>query len=90
MKLQDIKDIDKDDVLGLLGLATKHSNSHRLITALGTFGVGLLVGASVALLLAPKAGRELRQDLRTKLRRDCNGVEASDCATAASSSEQAT
>ena len=31
---------------------------------LGTFGVGLLVGAGLGLLLAPKAGRELRDDLR--------------------------
>jgi gas vesicle protein len=27
------------------------------------FGVGLLVGAGVALMLAPKSGRELRRDL---------------------------
>ena len=81
MKLQDIKNLDKDDVLGLLGLETRHSNSNRLLTALGTFGVGLLVGAAVALLWAPKAGSELRQDLRSKLRRDCKDVETGACAT---------
>jgi len=42
----------------------------RVLKALGTFGIGLVVGAGVALLLAPKAGSELRQDLRAKLRRD--------------------
>src|SRR5205085_1755282 len=42
----------------------------RLLGALGTFGIGLLVGAGVGLLLAPKAGSALRQDLRTKFRRD--------------------
>ena len=36
---------------------------------LGTFGVGLLVGAGIALLLAPKPGRQLREDLRERLRR---------------------
>ena len=36
--------------------------------ALGTFGVGLLVGAGVALMLAPKPGRELRGDIRRRLR----------------------
>ena len=70
MKLQDIKDMDKDDLLGLLGLETKGSDTAAALKTLGTFGVGLLVGAGVALLLAPKPGRELRQDLRSRLRRD--------------------
>jgi hypothetical protein len=82
MKLQDIRNMDKDDYLGLLGLETKHSLTNRLLGTLGTFGIGLLVGAGVALLLAPKAGSELRQDLRAKLRR--NGKD-----TAANRSEAA-
>ena len=73
MKLQDITNMDKNDVLGMLGLEARRSQSTRMLTALGTFGVGLLVGAGVALLLAPKAGGELRQDLRAKLRRDGKG-----------------
>jgi hypothetical protein len=70
MKMQDIKNMDKDDVLGMLGLQAKRSDTSRVLKALGTFGIGLVVGAGVALLLAPKAGSELRQDLRAKLRRD--------------------
>ena len=70
MKMQDIKNMDKDDLLGLLGLETKGSDTAAALKTLGTFGVGLLVGAGVALLLAPKPGRELRQDLRSRLRRD--------------------
>ena len=70
MKLRDIKDMDKDDVLELLGLETRASVPSRIAGVLGTFGVGLLVGAGVALLLAPKPGVELRQDLRSKLRRN--------------------
>ena len=73
MKLQDITNMDKDDVLGMLGLEARRSQSNRLLTTLGTFGIGLLVGAGVALLLAPKAGNVLRQDLRAKLRRDGKG-----------------
>ena len=73
MKLQDITNMDKDDVLGMLGLEARRSHSSRLLKTLGTFGIGLLVGAGVALLLAPKAGSELRQDLRAKLRRDGKG-----------------
>ena len=70
MKLQDITNMDKDDVLGMLGLEARRSQSSRMMATLGTFGIGLLVGAGVALLLAPKAGGELRRDLRAKLRRD--------------------
>jgi hypothetical protein len=69
MKMQDIKNLDKDDVLGMLGLEARRSDTSRVLKTLGTFGIGLVVGAGVALLLAPKAGSELRQDLRSKLRR---------------------
>ena len=75
MKLQDITNMDKDDVLGMLGLEARRSHSNRLLTTLGTFGIGLLVGAGVALLLAPKSGNMLRQDLRAKLRRDKEAIE---------------
>lgn len=68
MRLHDLKDMDKDDFLGLIGLQTKRSFTHELLGTLGTFGIGLLVGAGVALLLAPKPGRELRHDIRTKIR----------------------
>jgi gas vesicle protein len=78
VKLQDLKDMDKDDFLGLLGLQSKRSFTGELLGSLGTFGIGLLVGAGVALLLAPKPGRELRQDLRTKIRRGkAEGADAS-------------
>jgi len=36
---------------------------------IGVFAIGLLVGAGLGMLLAPKAGRELRDDLRDRLRR---------------------
>jgi gas vesicle protein len=60
--------MDKDDFLGMIGLQTKRSFTGELLGTLGTFGIGLLVGAGVALLLAPKPGRDLRQDLRAKIR----------------------
>jgi hypothetical protein len=68
MKLHDLKDMDKDDFLGLIGLQSKRSFTDELLSTLGTFGIGLLVGAGVALLLAPKPGRELRHDIRNKIR----------------------
>ena len=69
MKLQDLKNLDKDELLGLLGLETKSSVASEVASTLGTFAIGLLVGAGVALLLAPKDGRALRQDIRTKIQR---------------------
>ena len=69
MNFKDLRNLDKDDLLGLMGLETKSSTAGYLAGTLGTFGVGLLVGAGIALLLAPKPGSELREDIRGKLRR---------------------
>jgi hypothetical protein len=69
MTLKELRNLDKDDILEMLGLETKQSTGSWIAGTLGTFGVGLLVGAGIALLLAPKPGRELRQDIRERLRR---------------------
>lgn len=69
MTMKDLRNLDKDDVLELLGLQTRQSTGAWLAGSLGTFGVGLLVGAGIALMLAPKPGRELREDLSSRLRR---------------------
>jgi len=74
MKLQDIRNMDKDDFLGILGLETKHSFANQVLGTMGTFGIGVLVGAGVALLLAPKTGSDMRHDLRAKLHCDCKGT----------------
>lgn len=50
----------KRDVLNALGLETE---SNFWTVALAGFGVGCLVGAAVAIMVAPKSGRELRSDL---------------------------
>ena len=69
MKLKELRKLDKDDILEMMGLQTKSSTTAWLAGTLGTFGVGLLVGAGLGLLLAPKPGRELRDDLRDRFRR---------------------
>jgi hypothetical protein len=69
MNLKDLRNLDKDELLGMLGLETKPSTVRWLSGALGTFGIGMLVGAGIALMLAPKPGRELRGDIRDRLRR---------------------
>jgi gas vesicle protein len=68
MKINELRDFSKDDVLSALGLTSKPSTSDRLLGALSIFGVGLLVGAGAALLLAPKTGQALRADLGERFR----------------------
>jgi gas vesicle protein len=68
MKMNDLRDLSKDDVLSALGLTSKPSTSERLLGTLTIFGVGLLVGAGAALLLAPKSGEALRADLGDRFR----------------------
>jgi hypothetical protein len=64
---RDLKKMDKDDVLELLGLETRKGPADWLLPTLGAFSVGLLVGAGLGLLMAPKPGAELRNDLRSRL-----------------------
>jgi hypothetical protein len=66
--LTDLKKMDKDDLLQLVGLETRKGPADWLLPTLGAFSVGMLVGAGLGLLLAPKPGAELRSDLRTRLR----------------------
>ena len=60
MRVADIRELTKEDVLGKLGLTTVPSRSRRLFGRAGTFGFGLLAGMSV-MLLFPKAVPKLRQ-----------------------------
>ena len=69
MNLKDLRNFDKEDILEMMGLQTKSSMSAVVGGTVGIFAVGLLVGAGLGLLLAPKAGRELRDDLRDRFRR---------------------
>ncbi|MGZ3461468.1 MAG: hypothetical protein ACXU86_23500, partial [Archangium sp.] len=63
----DLKKMDKDDLLNLLGLESKKGPTDWMLPALGAFSVGLLVGAGLGLLMAPKPGVELRNDLRNRM-----------------------
>ncbi len=67
MNLKSLRRLDKDDLLNFIGLQTKRDMVNWVMPAIGIFSVGLLVGAGVGLLLAPKPGRELREDLRGRL-----------------------
>jgi len=65
--IKKLRDLDKDDLLNLIGLQTKRNAADWILPSLGIFGVGVLVGAGIGMLLAPKPGRELREDLRNRL-----------------------
>ena len=67
MKLNDIKNLSKDDVLALLGLQTRSSAAGAVFGSIGLIGIGMLIGAGAALMMAPKSGRELREDLTVRL-----------------------
>jgi hypothetical protein len=73
MKLRQLKNLDKDDILGALGLQTRQSTGTWFAGAMGIFGVGVLMGAGLALLLAPKPGSELRRQITDRLRTGRNG-----------------
>ena len=58
-------DFNKKDILSALGL---ESESSFWTAAMAGFGVGCLVGAAVAIMVAPKSGKELRSDISDKAR----------------------
>ena len=58
----------KDDILDALGLKTAGPADWLGPVAIG-FGLGALVGAAVALALAPRPGSELRGELMERGRR---------------------
>ena len=60
-----ISNISREDILDALGIERSGS---WFGPAAAAFGIGLVVGAAAALLLAPKSGEELRQDLSQKMR----------------------
>jgi YtxH-like protein len=61
-----LRDFSSDDILSALGLERRSSSLDAAIPTALAFVAGLAAGAGVALLLAPKSGRETRQDLSNK------------------------
>ena len=55
--------LSRDQMAEAMGLNRQHSTGEMIVPAMAIFGAGLLVGAGLGLLLAPKSGAELRQDI---------------------------
>jgi gas vesicle protein len=56
-----------DRVLEGMGLQVRRSSVGAFASGTGIFLAGVIIGGAAALLLAPKAGLELRSDLEDKL-----------------------
>jgi hypothetical protein len=56
--------MNREDILNSLGLQTIPERSDTVLPAMAIFGAGILVGAGLGMLFAPKPGRELRDDIR--------------------------
>ena len=56
--------LSTDDVLGALGLERRRAARDVILPTAGIFVAGLMVGAGVALLIAPRSGQETRRELR--------------------------
>ena len=57
----------RDDFLASLGLQSRRSAAVYILPAVGMFGVGLLAGAGLGLMFAPRTGREMRRELGTRV-----------------------
>jgi YtxH-like protein len=58
----------KDNIAEALRQLTGRSNpSDQLLSAVGIFAAGILTGAALAVLFAPKPGAELRQEIGARV-----------------------
>ena len=69
MKIEDILQAlpSKEDIASAVGLEARSAASADMLTAFGIFGTGMILGAGLALLFAPKAGQEVRHDIAEKV-----------------------
>ncbi len=94
MTMNDLKNISKDDILAALGLETRQTMGDHVLSGLLMLGVGLAVGVGIGMLLAPKSGNELREDLSNQYRKTVgmahDAAMATDQATSRSGTTSAT
>ena len=66
-QLNQTYDVGRENLLERLGLEHKRSNMEIVVPALSVFSAGVILGAALGILFAPKRGEELRGDLRHRL-----------------------
>lgn len=59
--------LDREHLLEMLGLEQRRSIAARALPALALLGTGVVLGVGVGLMVAPRSGRELRHDLRSRV-----------------------
>ena len=69
MKLEDILQAlpSREDIASAVGLQARTSPSGEVLAAFAIFGTGMILGAGLALLFAPKAGHEIRHEIAEKV-----------------------
>ena len=69
MKIEDILQAlpSREDIASAVGLEARSSTTGDMLTGFAIFGTGMLLGAGLALLFAPKAGHEIRHDIAEKV-----------------------
>ena len=70
--LMQIEDIlaalpSKADFASAVGFEARPSAAGEVLAAFGIFGAGMILGAGLALLFAPKPGTEIRHDIAGKV-----------------------
>jgi len=69
MKIEDILQAlpSKEDIASAVGFESRGSAAGGMFTAFSIFGAGIILGAGLALLFAPKPGHEIRRDIAEKV-----------------------
>ncbi len=69
MKIEDLLQVlpSKEGIASAVGLEARSSPSGDILTAFAIFGTGVILGAGLALLFAPKTGHELRENIAEKV-----------------------
>ena len=62
-----------EDILDALGLERRRSTAEKVLPVIGVFAAGLLVGAGLSLLLSPRSGPEIREQIGGVVRNRLRG-----------------
>ncbi len=60
------QDLDRERMLEMIGLEPRRSAAEKVLPIFALFGAGILVGVGIGMMVAPRPGRELRDDLKNR------------------------